>query len=489
MKGSLRQSMAWLHGWVGLVLGWLMFIVFLFGTASFFNPEISAWMRPELRPGPISDAALVRAFDHLATRATARGPWTLTLPAARGGEPISVGWQGDEAHFQPVDGTPVTPRQTRGGAFLFSFHYNLYYLPWLYARYLVGLASLGMLVALISGLIIHKRIFADFFTLRLGKGPRSWLDGHNVTSILALPFHVMITYTGLVTLMFTLMPWGISANFPDRSSFAAAIRPSPVRGEVIATPAPMLPLPALLQQARAATGGLAPTYLILHDPGTVSAMAEVHFHVDRLGGRYNPLYFNAVTGQPLLAPFTPGPALATYGVMTDLHTGRFAAPLLRWLYFLSGVAGTAMVATGVILWIAKRQRQSATPRAHHLVERLNIGIIVGGLGALAVYFLANRLLPLGMAHRAEWEINSLFIAWGALLAWAGARPPRKAWVELLAGTALLYVLVPVMNLLTTSRGLHRSLMEEDWAFAGFDLMMLVLATSLAACARRVIKPQ
>src|SRR3546814_3592298 len=68
-----------------------------------------------------------------------------------------------------------------------------------------------MLVAIVSGVITHKKIFVDFFTFRWGKGQRSWLDAHNALSVFGLPFHLMITYTGLVTLMALYMPWGQQA--------------------------------------------------------------------------------------------------------------------------------------------------------------------------------------------------------------------------------------------------------------------------------------
>ena len=45
---GLRQSMAWLHTWSGLLLGWLLYAVFFTGTLSFFRDEIDDWMRPEL---------------------------------------------------------------------------------------------------------------------------------------------------------------------------------------------------------------------------------------------------------------------------------------------------------------------------------------------------------------------------------------------------------------------------------------------------------
>lgn len=64
MKQGFRQSMAWLHTWVGLIPGWILYIVFVFGTAAFFQYEIDAWMRPELPSG----TAVTRARSTPRTR-------------------------------------------------------------------------------------------------------------------------------------------------------------------------------------------------------------------------------------------------------------------------------------------------------------------------------------------------------------------------------------------------------------------------------------
>ena len=88
------------------------------------------------------------------------------------------------------------------------FHFQFHYMPVVWGRWLAGIAAMFMLVAIVSGVITHKKIFVDFFTFRWGKGQRSWLDAHNALSVFGLPFHFMITYTGLVTLMAMYMPWG-----------------------------------------------------------------------------------------------------------------------------------------------------------------------------------------------------------------------------------------------------------------------------------------
>ena len=47
-KGQLTQLMNWIHSWSGLLFGWLIFPIFLTGTLTVFDNEITYWMQPEL---------------------------------------------------------------------------------------------------------------------------------------------------------------------------------------------------------------------------------------------------------------------------------------------------------------------------------------------------------------------------------------------------------------------------------------------------------
>jgi len=113
------------------------------------------------------------------------------------------------------------------------------------------------------------------------------------------------------------------------------------------------------------------------------------------------------------------------------------------------------------------------------VEVLNIASMAGLVSAVAVFFLANRLLPVSLAERADWEVNAFFIAWGLSVAHAMLRPGRKAWIEQLALGAGLFVAVPLINALTTSWNLGVTLKHGDWALAGFDLTCLATGLFLA----------
>jgi hypothetical protein len=140
--------------------------------------------------------------------------------------------------------------------------------------------------------------------------------------------------------------------------------------------------------------------------------------------------------------------------------------------------------------VKRRARLPDPARPHfgfRLVARLNIAAIAGLPAGIAAYFLANRLLPPGMAGRADWEIHCLFLVWGALLAWAVARPERRAWTEGLALTAALFASVPVVNALTVNRNLLTGLLSGDWLFVAFDLAMLALAAAFAVAARKAAR--
>ncbi|HWV60113.1 MAG TPA: PepSY-associated TM helix domain-containing protein [Sphingopyxis sp.] len=498
MKGGFRQSMAWLHTWTGLLLGWLLFAIFVTGTSAYFQEEITRWMTPEVHSVPADPASgFVAATEWLQREAPGGSEWSIYSTGKRAAG-LQLYWANgpdapaDAPTSARLDGTgsEVPARETLGGWFLYRFHYDLHYINWYWARWLVGIAAMAMLVAILSGIVTHKKILADFFLLRFGKGQRSWLDAHNASSVLFLPFILMITYTGLVSLATHYMPWGIAANYTDEGKFFEETAPWPVPGEKTG-PAPLAPIGPMVEHAQHRWGTAAGSVRILN-PGDRSAQVIVSSAPDAgMSIALRSLTFDGVTGRPVGAQDPSGAATVTEDTMIGIHAGRFASPLLRALYFLSGLAGCVMVASGLILWTVKRRAKLPDPDRPHfgfrLVEKLNIAAIAGLPFGMAVYFLANRLLPLGIAGRADREIDTMFIAWGAVAIWALARPARRAWLEALSATALAFALVPVVNALTTDRSLFASLAAGDSVFAAFDGAMLLIAAGFGWAALKLAR--
>jgi len=512
VKQGLRQSMSWVHTWAGLLVCWLLLLVFMAGTAAYYRHEITFWMQPELHQAAAAptridsiDAAAL-AVRGLQARAPHASNWFIELPHARN-PLITASWtnppqpgmsreQRRNAFRQqnfaldPTTGLETaTPRDSRGGEFLYRLHFDLYYMSAIWGRWIIGIGAMFMLVAIVSGVITHKRIFKDFFTFRPRKGQRSWLDAHNATAVLALPFHLMITYTGLVTLMFMYMPSPTKALYgDDQNTMFGEVFLTPERSEPAAVAAPLTDLRPMLRQAEHAWGQ-APTRIVVSNPNDAGARVDLLRQSGQQLSNIEPLMsFNGATGALISSTDAPSTTLAARGAIYGLHVAHFADPLLRALFFICGLAGCAMVATGALLWGVKERQKFAAIVAKggkvgfgvRLVDALNIGAIAGLPVAFAVYFWSNRLLPLELAARSNLEANCFFAAWAACAVLAQIRPTRGMWrFQLALGAALLGGL-PLLNAFTTATHLGVTLFAGPAlrAVAGFDLVTLALGLLL-----------
>ncbi|WP_174278873.1 PepSY-associated TM helix domain-containing protein [Sphingomonas bacterium] len=494
---GFRQSQSTLHTWSGLLVGWVLYVVFVAGTIAYWREALNRWAQPEL-PRIEDPARVVRGAQAFLTRtAPDAASWFITVPtreAASG----SVYWvPGPHAAPSPRDttaqidggGREVVARATRGGDFFYRFHFDLYYVPYYVSRWIVGICAMFMLVAILSGIVTHKRIFRDFFTFRGKRGQRSWLDGHNAAAVLGLPFHLMITYTGLVTLMTMLMPWAMIANYATPDRFAQIVYPQAPAAPATGRAAALVDLAALLRDAERRLGGPVDAISVMA-PGDAAARVTLSQSTHARLSNFTPkLGYDGVSGRLLWASPRPGAAQVTAGAMIGLHAGRFADPSIRWMYFLCGVGGSIMVASGLVLWTVKRRGKlpdpARPPLGFRLVERLNVGFVAGFPAAAVCFLWANRLLPSVMPGRADMEVNAMFLCWGAALLHAFLRRPGSAWVEQLGATATLLLALPVFDAFATTKGLPATIAAGDWPLVGVDATLLVLGLAFAVTARGV----
>jgi uncharacterized iron-regulated membrane protein len=500
MKPGFRQTMAWLHTWGGLIFTWLLFAIFFAGTLSFFRDEISLWMQPELhRVQPGGADGIDHALAALQRRAPDAKTWSITLPGPR--DPVvDARWsygKFDRAAvitLDPHSGAVLQPRDSFGGSFFRSFHFSL--MARTAGEWIVFFATMMMLIALLSGIVIHKKIFKDFFTFRPGKAkPRAWLDAHNVSGVLALPFHLMITYTGLVTLMYIFMPAGIVVSDGGDKSFFASLNLRAEAPPRSTQPAALAPLAPMLDAARAHWHGAAPGGVLISHPGNAAAVVDIQQRRGAgIAARLEPvLRFDGRSGRLLTEYDADLPARNTYGVLYGLHVAWFATPLLRGLLFGMGAMGCLMIASGALIWTAKRREQHPHPEERlgfRIVEALNIAGIAGLVFASASYFWANRLLPVDLPDRASAEMQCLFAAWLLTLTYALLRGDfAHAWRDVLWAAAALLALLPLLNAVSGGLSLPQAIAQGRWALAGFDLLAFAFACALLALGRRIVRPR
>lgn len=397
MKDRLIYLMYGVHSWSGLLFGWLLFAVFLTGTLTIFDAEITAWMQPALRVASIPAGNLNGTPHHgTALRFQAEhglGEVLLDRPS------ILMVKLHDQRTFSgqtidPSTGNMVIFPDTQGGEFFYHFHSGL--LLGLPGTWIVGTAGMAMLVTLGTGVVIHRRIVKDVWTFRpQAVLRRAWLDVHNMTGILVLPFPLMIAVTGL------MLCWSIAM------------------------------------------------------PSTLKFLT---------GGN------------------------RTLSVLTDLHYAQFESTALRWLYFVMGLAASAMIATGLVLWTTRRRAtlaERSQTTGSRLVDSLNVATVTGLLVAIAAFFWANRILPLALPARALWEVRCLFLVWLLCLVHSLLRRGSSAaWTEQLYGAACLLGLLPLLNGLTTQSHLLVTVPTGQWALASVDLTAVAAGGVLGWMARR-----
>jgi uncharacterized iron-regulated membrane protein len=457
MKATFTQSMAFLHTWCGLVFGWILFVVLLTGSIAVFYGELNYWLTPEMRGGLKLDPvrSLQVGEQYLRTHAPESRLWRVTLPTAR--EPVlKVVWrapQGSQSRsLDPLTGREIV-RKTEGGDFYLSLHEGLHIdrNKNLAGFFIVCMAGMAMIVACVSGVVVHKRILKDMFVFRSGASPhRAWLDAHNLFGVLALPFHVMMAFTGILLLYWLFIPSGAGVVYEGGNPAFRRVANAQEYRQLDGAPGPAAataPLAFYVDKAEAVIGPRRTAYVYVRDPDRANAVVEVYRErTDRVSQQVDQIAFDRdgrVLRSLLIAekslPFRLQSTVAAW------HWIEWGGNLVRWFYYLAGLMGAALVAAGLVVFTAKRQRQAGGRRWLRVVEALNVAAVAGASAACVAYLWAERLIPAAVEGRSDLSVKVFFGVWAAAVVHAMLRPARRAWAEQLALTGLLCVGAPVLG--------------------------------------------
>lgn len=490
--------MSWFHTWAGIVLSGLLFAIFWMGTLSVFDHEIDRWMAPMTRlPPPANELSLDELGPAVAMSAAVTSPFlAILLPNER--QPfVRLSWREKSGlasrYLDPTTGRQLPdPGTWAGTRFIYPFHYMLHVRPLNIGIWIVGLAAMAMLLLCVSGAVIHRKFFADFFMMRTTRKPRRLLlDLHNVAGSLALPFHVTIALSGLIVFWALYFPGSLLAVYSDRASFdvdAFGTFARPKQHQ----PGDLVSLDVVVAEARRLWAGDWPRTLVVRHPGDAAAYIQVvHPNDRRVTDLASVAYFDGATGLLLHQRSSAGSVVTAQRFIGGLHEIQFHHWTLRWLYFGLGLLGCVLIATGSLFWLESRRRKHVRRglRSVAIVEGLTTGSVTGIVIATLAFFVVNRLLPLGATFfgqdRAALEIWTFYLVWLATFGHAWLRP-EWAWRAQCAAIAALAVVAVLLNWITTGDHLARSLGHHHlWPIAGMDLMLLAGAAIAALAAIRL----
>ncbi len=536
MFSTFRQSMAWLHTWFGLVLGFVLMAAFFFGSLSVFDREIDRWAIPATRiepqPIPSFEKVLRPAFERMQPTSEAIDAMR---PRVDGEMPARfdavVSWSAYTTHRDPVlqlfagyqvphardqeeaiwayatidprDGRPLPDDRLKiGSGFFYPMHYSLT-LEWKnLGVWIVGFSALVMLAALVSGVVMHRRIFREFFTFRPDKARlRSVLDLHNMTGVVALPFHFFFALTGLLIFSATYyFPVGHTQLHALHDLHAEVeARETGLPHERAGIPAGLANVDAMVidAQRRWTSKGKAGDvgFLVLQHVGDANGYVSVYrAGTDRIALVGDGIHYKASTGA-LIREDPPATAVGRVSeFLTGLHLQHFRHWLLRWLYVLGGLAGTACIATGFIFFVEKRKRQHAQQGSQgaRIVDALAVTTVTGMVLATLGILVANRLLPEHLPGRGDWERYAFWATWALALLHAGLRSAavakggaNPAWREQCLAIGVLAVTALSLNAITTGDHLLKTIATGYWPVAGIDLVLLATTVIAWRVARRL----
>ncbi|RFB01405.1 PepSY-associated TM helix domain-containing protein [Parvularcula marina] len=473
-SGFVRSVLAG-HSSLGLFFAGLLYLICLSGTIMVFHEEMAAWEQPGMPAGEPSDSAAMAMLEN-----------ALVAGAEKTGSELhSVSlftqWREDghtSAHYyadngeygswiaDPVTGELVADNHAPLTDFIEQLHIYLRLTDY-YGIYLVGLIGVAMLSLVISGVLAHPRIFRDAFNFRRGGALRlQEADVHNRLSVWALPFHLMVSFTGAflgLSFLIVAMLAFVAYDGDQAAAVRAVLGPQPTEDH---SPAPIPPMMDILDDARERTGLDRLNYIQLEHPETMGQIVTIEMAAPDELSSGEVVYYDA-EGNFIE---TSGSAFGSIGpqvlaAMGPLHFGAFGGMWVKVLYIVFGLASTGVTVTGISIWLARRREQG---RPAPQWERIWIATVWGGaIAAVAPGLVLSRNESLGDPV----FLASLAIA--LILSWIIRRP------LLLSGT-LKAILAAVLVALAVMNVMAHGELALGGASLGVNLTLLAVALGLVA---------
>ncbi|WP_022836832.1 PepSY-associated TM helix domain-containing protein [Salisaeta longa] len=372
--GNWRKTLFRLHGWIGLNLGLLLFVICFSGTVATLSYEIDALIHPSHRVENVpADASvdwtamhktLAAAFPNgtnLGVYVTG-SPYVAALPDAAA---VAYVEQANDAvrkvYLNPYTGALQGDTSFfNAQRFFRSFHRRFF--DGNRGIVIVTLMGVPLLLSILSGFLFYKGWLKQMITLRWDRGPRlRWSDLHKGAGIWGLLFSLIIALTGIF--------YFVEIGFQGAGNYAALLpKPLPQVNEATLDrfgPRPEL-LPAGTYVARATA---AFPELTAHAVRMPTAPDDAVYVAGQAG---NPLTRDRAN-KVLLHPFTGevlgvqrSSSLGVVPFITDaadpLHFGYFGGLATKILWCVFGLILSFAVLSGTYLWVVRSMPRQRRPQ-------------------------------------------------------------------------------------------------------------------------------
>lgn len=486
------------HTVAGIVISFSLFIIFYAGSFALFKYEMYRWENPAARiPTPaVEHLDFSRAISAVKTAKPGfveQEQFTIRLPKDELPFAVFYGTEqteaGEEERFAALvnvseevyTAVDHEEEETTVGETLYHLHF-FDQIPG--GLYISGLVSLFFLFATFTGLLIHWRnLLTKFYAFTVkGKWKQIWTNAHTVLGVIGLPFQIVYAVTGAFfgLLIVLLIPSALVLFGGDADKVYEAVRPeTAIPVDPDAPEVQHASLSVYYDQVTEMYPDIPVLYMSVRNYGREDGLASYYFDDYATLSGTGQVTFELNSGRiaNLSEPYNRAYTQSVLALITKLHFGTFGGILLKVIYFMLGMITCFMILSGVLLWQQARNNNRYTEkqkRFHHRVTKVYLAICLSMFPAVALIFLANKLVPMELAGRAFY-VNAVFFGGWLLLTLAGLfwndfRQLNRNYLVMGAGLSLL---IPVVNGLVTGDWIWSALAGGQGYVASVDIFWLM----------------
>lgn len=502
LSSSKTKRMVALHGWSGLVIAALLYVVVLSGAVVVFADELGRWSAGETVAPPPIEGQIDRTVRQLSRKVDPEFLSQISVSQTEVGLQVLFQASVDQGDGKTRnDGVLfIVDRQSReivseragpltelfprdpGDAllnFLITLHVRLH-IPGMLGLFATGVLGLWMMISSLTGLLAHRHLLRDLFVAeRPGGKISSVRDRHVLAGSWGLPFSFLLALTGA----FFSFAGGLAIPIVGLVAFggddealveAALGIPRPIN----TAPAPLANLDYMLVDAATIAGAL-PASVEINNFGRMDALVITAHPPGRGGLTETTLLFDGPSrrfeGEKPLIGMEASTSSLLISLMEPLHFGHFAGTVSKLLWGVMGAAMCFVILSGTRLWLRRRAKEPRWLPVRRAMVATTYGFPIAMVASAYGHFAA---LPVGGS--AAW-VSSTFLSAAILVLMYGlcSRPVEQTarTLRLVLGTGLMAL--PIFRLLAGGIAWSEALIAGATAVPIIDLLLLAGGSLLA----------
>ena len=494
------------HTISAIIVAMVLYVIFFAGSFSFFKNEISAWQQGESVdkhgsagfPYAMVLDSLDRQYDlhgrelYLYLYPNSLNTYVYMGPSL---DTLHNKQAGESTYFY----YNLADKQGRSyseaydlGEFLYRLHFlaQLNYVPipigYPLGYVVAGLVSFLFLFALITGLLLHwDKIIANFYLFRpWAKLKTLWTDLHTVLGVIGFPYQFVYAVTGIILIVNTvyLAPIGELLYGGEEDKVYEDL------GFEVATDAVFLDkpiseipdIPYLVKQTEQRWGESPLKRVTVKHYGDEGMQVILQSDADTRRSFSGSGYVVYDARGEIVKEKSPLAGSSYMDVMKSLvyrlHYGDYGGLFLKIVYFTLGIMGCVVIASGMVIWLVARDKNSVPAhkrRFNYWLVNIFLGICLSMFPVTGFTFIVVKT---SQAVNETFIYQTCFYSWLALsLYFIARRDISRTNREALLLGAVMALLVPVSNGLYSANWPWQTLAAGELDIFFLDLFWVAVA--------------